>query len=198
VGGCSNEWSKTLEPKTVYTFERAGTYYLRMSDLTNHAGNSDYRYRILVRPMIPHMGDIVPETIGSVTAGEAKKWEVMAEAEEGFEGELAVSVENLPPGVRAYAAAAPGRESQSDVRGAIHPEYYRPQRVKTTLLLVASADAPPTRLPRMIRVVVAPVVKGKPGAPQVVDEYPLMVLRPALADSPQQLKGRADANGKQP
>jgi len=197
VGGCSNEWSKTLEPKTVYTFERAGTYYLRMSDLANHAGNSDYRYRILVRSMIPHMGDLVPETLGSVTAGEAKKWEVVAESEEGFDGELAVSVENLPPGVRAYAAVAPERESQSDVRGAIHQEYYRPQRVKTTLLLVASADAPPTRLPRMIRVVVTPVVKGKPGAPQVVDEYPLMVLRPTLADSPQQLKGRADANVKQ-
>jgi hypothetical protein len=197
VGGCSNDWSKTLEPKTVYTFEHPGTYYIRMSDLANHAGNSDYRYRILVRPEIPHMGDVVPEGIGSVVAGEAKKWDVIAESEEGFEGELAVSVENLPPGVHAFAATAPGRDMQSDLRGAIHKDYYRPQPVRTTLLLVASADAPATRLPTMIRVVVTPVVNGKPGAPQTVDEYPLMVLRPTLADSPKQLRERADANVKQ-
>ena len=64
---------------------------------------------------------------------------------------------------------------------------------RTTVLLVASPDAPPTRLPRMIRLVATPVVNGKPGAPQTVEEYPLMVLRPAETDAPKQLKERADA-----
>jgi hypothetical protein len=210
VGGSGGDWTKTLEPKTVYTFERAGTYYLRMCDIANHAGTPDFRYRILVRPGIPHMGNIAPKEFSRVgseseedrvnlVAGEAKKWEVVSEREEGFEGEFAISIENLPPGVQAFAAAAPRRElpSQSgqayEVRGAIHKEYYRPRRLETTLLLVASPDAPATRLPRMIRLVATPVVNGKPGAPQTVEEYPLMVLRPAETDAPKQLKERADA-----
>jgi hypothetical protein len=214
VAGDGDDWVKTIEAKTVYTFERGGTYYLQVSDLANRDGNSNFRYRILVRPQIPHMGKIVPKTFGNngteteedrvnLGPGEAKTWQVISEQEEGFGGEFAISVENLPPGVQAFAGAARERELPSqggqvyEMRGTIHKEYYRPQRLMTTILLLARPDAPPTRMPQMIRLVATPILKGKPGAPQTVQECPLMVVAPAEPEASKQLKERADATLKQ-
>jgi hypothetical protein len=214
VAGDGDDWVKTVEPKTVYTFGRAGTYYLQVSDLVNRDGNPNFRYRILVRPQIPHMGKIAPKTFGIVGTeteedrvnllpGEAKKWAVISEEEEGFDGEFAISIENLPPGVQAFAAAAMERELPSqggqvyETRGAVHKEYYRPQRLTTTMLLLARPDAPPTRMPQMIRLVATPILKGKAGAPHTVQEYPLMVAAPTEPSATKQLKERADATLKQ-
>ena len=89
VAGDGNEWIKTVEPKTLYTFQHAGTYYLQMRDLGQSQRNPNFRYRLLVRPQIPHMGKIAPKTFGIVgieneedrvnlVAGAAKKWEVIS------------------------------------------------------------------------------------------------------------------------
>ena len=113
---------KAVEPKATYTFERGGEYVLQVRDITSRYGNSSYRYRILVRPEIPHVGEISvmsPRTRrrgerGSGQgkrnqsyqsgAGEPKKLILVASYEEGFAGDLSFAFSGLPEGVQAFPA----------------------------------------------------------------------------------------------
>lgn len=184
VGGDGDDWIKTVEPKTVYAFDKDGEYYLQIRDLTTRRGTSDFRYRILIRPQIPHVGEIaVREDRINLVPGEAKKITVVTQQEEGFDGDIAISVENLSPGVQAYPAAAVDEKFFSEFdepyeeRGQINKERFRPQRLTTAIVLLAAADASATLTPRLIQLVVRPVVQGKPGLPLIVHETALMVLK---------------------
>ena len=64
------------------------------------------------------------------------------------------------------------------MRGALHIERYRPQRLLTTLYLRAKEDAPLTPMPRFIRLTASVVAQGRAGSPVTVQEIPLMVMRP--------------------
>ena len=78
-------YSKTIEPKTIHTFLRGGTYTLRIRDATQRNGASDFRYRLLVRPQIPHAGELkVQEDRLNLVPGEAGKLTVTTGQEEGF------------------------------------------------------------------------------------------------------------------
>ena len=82
-------------------------------------------------------------------------------------------------------------DKSTEMRGTIHKEYYRPQRLETAMVLLASPDAPPTREPQMIRLVATPIVNGKPGASHIVQEYPLMVIAPKEMDTVTQDSGES-------
>ena len=65
---------KTVEPKTLYTFERSGEYSLVVSDLTRRFGNAGFRYRLLLRPQIPHVGEVRTDTDRlNLVVGQASK-----------------------------------------------------------------------------------------------------------------------------
>src|SRR5262245_11788792 len=97
---------KAAQPKATHSFERAGEYVLQVRDITSRYGNPHYRYRILVRPQIPHVGEISVVSTESPDAaaeavkrgevrrlnlirGEPKRLIVVAAYEEGFTGDLA-------------------------------------------------------------------------------------------------------------
>ncbi|MSO22139.1 MAG: hypothetical protein EXQ58_02555 [Acidobacteria bacterium] len=206
IDGDGDDWIKSLEPKTVYTFEKGGEHVLEVRDLTSRNGASQCTYRVLIRPQLPHVGRVAPKTfrvLGSsaeveedkinLPAGEAKKIVFIAEREEGFKGELAIGVENLPPGVEAYAGSGldlAAFETSGDViegryesRGTVHKERFRPSRRLITLLLVARPEASPTPEPCLLRFFVTPVLNGKPGSRFLAYELPLMVLAPPAAGS---------------
>lgn len=172
----SDSWARTLEPKTIYTFERGGESYLKIRDLSSRHGDSNFRYRILIRPQVPHIGEVeIKEDCINLVAGEAKKLTIIAGREEGFGGEIAVTVEDLPQGVQAFAAAEV--ESAGPPREAIHPERFLPKTQKVTVVLRAIEGAPPTPMPRLAKVKVWPIVEGKPGGPVSVSGIPLMVVQ---------------------
>jgi hypothetical protein len=143
-------------PKVVGVLEKGGTYCVRVRDLPPIHGSSDHRYRVFVRPQVPHAGDttvrggecinLVPGAAVPLTLATAK--------EEGFAGDFAVTVEGLPPGVKALFGTA-----------------------ESTVVFLASADAPPTPLPQVARITGRPVVAGKVGAVQKVKDIPVMVVR---------------------
>ena len=62
---------KAVEPKATYTFDKGGEYVLQIRDITSRYGNSSYRYRILVRPEIPHVGEITVMSPPSTEAANA-------------------------------------------------------------------------------------------------------------------------------
>lgn len=181
-------YSKTIEPKTIHTFLRGGTYTLRVRDTTQRNGASDFRYRLLVRPQIPHAGELtVREDRLNLVPGEAGKLTVSTGQEEGFAGQILLQVEGLPPGVQAL----PGTDYQPET-----PPYlddgpkarYMPQQGATAVMIVAAEDAPETRMPHILRIRARPVVSGKMGALLPVGKVHLMVLegnrRQAAATAP--------------
>jgi hypothetical protein len=154
---------------------------------------------VLIRSQLPHVGRVAPKifrVLGSsseveedkinLPAGEAKKVVFIAEREEGFKGELALGVENLPPGVEAHAGSSldlAAFETNGDViegryesRGTVHKDRFRPSRRLITLVLLARPEASPTPEPCVLRFFVTPVLNEKSGSRISVYELPLMVL----------------------
>ena len=192
VGGDGDDWLKSIEPKTIYRFEGAGTYFLRIRDLTSRYGGADFAYRILVRPQFAHVGEIevkaevrvkateAPAAIDineiNLVPGKASKLRIVASWEEGFDGEIVIQVKNLPTGVEMYPAAA-----VDSTKGApwekIHEERFAPPTRDVTVILLAEKEAPTTPVPHMIQLAAVPVVGGKPGAPFDWKELPLMVVK---------------------
>ena len=181
-------YSKTIEPKTIHTFLRGGTYTLRVRDTTQRNGASGFRYRLLVRSQIPHAGELrVQEDRLNLVPGQAGKLTVTTGQEEGFTGQIALRVEGLPPGVEAlpstdYQPEKPPHLDQGP------KQRYLPQQGATSVMIVAGPDAPATRMPRILRIQARPVVSGRMGALLPVGTVHLMVLegnrRQAAANSP--------------
>ena len=201
-GGNGIDVSKTVQRKTIYTFERDGSYSLQIRDLTSRYGGSAFIYRVLVRPQIPHVGRIeVSLGVGkgrrlvestdriNLVPGQAKEFVVIHEKEEGFEGQIAIGVDDLPPGVEllpgsqaawarkwllgVYYRPPPGKESLL-----MSSAHHRSEREVTTLVLVAHSEAAPTRLPHFVRVHARPMVAGKPGPRILARRFPVMVVHP--------------------
>ena len=165
-----------IEPKMVYTFGQGGEYTVEVRDLTSRYGVPDFVYRVLIRPQVPHIGRLELDVDRvNLLQGEAKRLTVTAEREEGFGGEIALSVENLPPGVQAYPTAVlePPRPPAFDEG---EKEIFRPETQKVTIALIAEEGASTTRVPVFVLVKARPVVNGVPGAQIAVGEIPLMVV----------------------
>ncbi len=174
---------KTVEPKTIYTFELGGEYYLQVRDVTSRYGDPSFRYRVLIRPQVPHVGDVVVEQKQiNLARGGAKKVTVTTDQEEGFGGEIALRVEGLPPGVDAVTGTEvdPDRGPPLDEG---HKKRFVPKSQTAVIMLVAGEDAPLTRWPKFIRVVARPIVDGKIGPPLPLEEIPLMVIASRQASS---------------
>lgn len=208
IDGDGDDWIKSLEPKTLYTFEKGGEYRLELRDLTFRNGSPQFTYRVLIRTQFPHVGRIAPKifrVLGSsseveedkinLPAGEVRKLVFIAEREEGFKGELALGVENLPPGVQAHAGSSfdlAAFETNGEViegryesRGTVHKERFRPSRRLVTLLLVADSQVSSATESQLLRFFVTPILDGKPGPRIPIYEMPLMVLAPAVSRSAQ-------------
>lgn len=192
VGGDGDDWLKSIEAKTLYRFDQGGSYYLRIRDLTLRHGTSRFNYRILVRPQVPHVGDveieeqsntILREGIADVSVnrinlvrGKARKFTVTAGREEGYEGDIAILLENLPPGTRAIPAVDVDKE-KGPAFARLDEDRYAPAEQKVNIMLLASEDAPLTDHPQWIRLTAQPVARRTLGKPIVIEELPLMVVR---------------------
>ena len=84
----------------VAEFGVAGDYILQVGDLTSQQGQPDHAYRVLVRPGIPHVGDLELEGDRvNLRRGQVRTLKVTTGLEEGYSGQVALSLEGLPPGV---------------------------------------------------------------------------------------------------
>ena len=183
---------KDLRAKVLYTFSRTGEYYLQIRDVTSLYGNSSFTYRILIRSHVPHVGTIEVhetrphETSGQIwkfalvdrinlEAGRVRKLFVVSDLEEGFDGNIAISIEGCPLGVQMFPSTEVDPEPRTPLDEG-QKERFLPRTGTATLILSASSDAPLTAMPQFIRIVCRPVVDGIPGSLLVVKEIPLMVV----------------------
>ena len=175
---------ESLEAKMVAEFGVAGDYILQVGDLTSQQGRSDHAYRVLVRPGIPHVGDLELEGDRiNLTRGQVRTLKVTTGLEEGYSGQVALSLEGLPPGVEPLTGTeveppspiGPTSESRKSFLGFSE---------KAVILLRADEQAPLTDMPARVRVWARPAVDNRLGARLPVGEIPLMVI-----GSPEQSSG---------
>ena len=182
-GGIPSNYLKATEPKVIYTFDRSGHYYLEIRDITSRYGNSDYAYRLVVRPQIPHVGafEVDPGDRINLIPGRARKVNIVTYQEEGFSGEVLFTFAGLPQGVNVFPGAeVDGKKRPNEISE--KEESFVPDVQKTTLVLLADPDAPVTRMPRWLSLEARPIVGGQVGSPLPVAQIPLMVVKPESVD----------------
>jgi hypothetical protein len=138
------------------SLDREGGHSLRIRDLTSIHGSSDHVYRVLVRPQIPHVGEIRLQPDGPVNLlpGGRQRLTLSIPSKEGYAGSVAVSVEGLPEGVRAFVGSN-----------------------NSIIELVADLSVRATPMPQIVRIWGLPQVAGKSGSPFLAAALPIMVLK---------------------
>lgn len=198
-GGDGDDVSKSTERKTVFTFQEDGIYELQIRDLTSRRGGSDLAYRLMIRPKIPHVGrveyvlGVKGRRLGPTTdrvnlePGQSKTFTVVCDMEEGFEGGVAVSAENLPSGVRVLPAT-PAPYTDSLLLGAYYFPMglesgnigditrFRPVRKGVTMAFVADADAAASGMPQLVRLWAQPMSGDRTGVRLPLGQVPIMTL----------------------
>ena len=177
-GRSGNFVVKYLEAKTTYSFEKGGEYTVQVRDITSRKGGSDFRYRLLVRDQVPHVGAIRPEEDHvRITPGQASTLELSVDLEEGFQGDVLLSVENLPPGVKAFPVVARPKQARSteDLPPLRDQKRFRPATQRAMIALMADPGAAPSRRPWLIDLTARPIKGGEMGEAFAIGTLPLLV-----------------------
>jgi hypothetical protein len=175
-GACSGALTKSMQSKTILPLRDTGDYTIEIRDATADLAGADFQYRVQVRPQAPHVGQVKfdADTV-NLAQGQAKTIRVAFDREEDYRGGVIVAAESLPPGVSAVAGA--DFEPDKDRPPAIGKrERYTPRTDRVVVVLTAIADAPVSTEPQDIRLVVRPLVDGKPGEVLSSKTIPMMVL----------------------
>jgi hypothetical protein len=175
-GNCTGALTKSLQAKAVLPLRNLGAYTVQVRDTTADFGEAGFRYRVQLRPQLPHLGQIRIEADAlNLRRGDAKTVRVIFDREEDFQGAVAVFPESLPPGVHAVA----GADFEPDKDPPPYPgkrERYVPRTERSVVVFTAADDAPVTSQPAVVTLAVRPVAGGKPGVVIASKQIPLMVL----------------------
>src|SRR5205807_8368864 len=161
-GACSGAMTKSMQAKTILPLRDPGDYTLEIRDATADLAGPDFQYRVQVRPQVPHVGQVrVDADSLNLAQGQAKTIRVAFDREEEFSGAVMVEAKTLPPGVSAVAGAdfEPDKDPPSTTG---KRERYTPRTERIVVVFTADADAPVSTLPQEVRLVVRPLVDGKP------------------------------------
>jgi hypothetical protein len=194
VEGDGDDWVRYVKDRIIYTFRLGGQYRLQVRDITFREGGDDFVYHVLLRPQVPHISSIAVEGDRlNLHRGRATKIKMTVYQEEGFEGDVAFIVENLPEGVIALPAADV-KPDKGEPFPSIHPEWYEGKNREVTLQLLVAPDAPPTDRPRMIEIKARQISQGKPGEPYSIRKILTMVTGPSPAKPDPVVADASDGN----
>ena len=169
--------SKQNQSKTAFAFARDGEFTLEIRDITASYGDSEMRYRVLVRPQVPHMGEVhIEQDRLNLVAGRAKKLSIITDQEEAFDGFVVLSIEGLPNGVRSVMATEVEPDSAPPFSLGKR-ERFTTKNKKATFVFLSQRDTPVTRMPVSATIYAQPVVEGQLGARIPVKELLVMVVR---------------------
>ena len=175
-GPCSGAMTKSLQAKTVLPLRDTGEYTLEIREATADLAGPDFRYRLQIRPQVPHVGRVQFDADAvNLSPGQAKVVRVNFDREEDFRGGVLVSAESLPEGVSAVAGAdfEPEKDPPQNIG---KRERYTPRSERIVVVLTAADSAPISARPQEIRLVARPLVDGKPGPVLASKKIPLMII----------------------
>lgn len=89
-----------------------GTYRVRIGDSRGQAG-VDHAYRLTIRPPRPSFNVSFSPTSPKIFKGSATPITITAERIDGYNGEIAIALENLPAGISAPASSIPAGENST-------------------------------------------------------------------------------------
>src|SRR5262249_51251165 len=140
-GACSGALTKSMQAKTVLPLRDTGDYTIEIRDATSDLGGADFKYRLLVRPQTPHVGEIKADADAiNVAQGEAKAIHVTFDREENYRGGVTVAAESLPAGVSAVAGADFVEDRDPPPTTGKRDRYLpRPERIVVVLTAAAGA-----------------------------------------------------------
>jgi hypothetical protein len=177
IAGDGDDWIKSIEPKTLYKFDRGGEYQLEIRDVTSRNGNPQFAYRVLVRNQIPHVGEVhIRADRLNLVPGQSRQWSCVIEREEGFGSNVAVSIDNLPPGIQVLPASAEKPKTGPPLPSA-HKERFVAETTEVHLLIHVGKEVSIDKVPSMAQVQVRPILGGALGVPISVKDIPVMVVR---------------------
>ncbi len=169
---------KMIEAKTTVNLTATGEYTIQIRDITTSGAGSDFLYRVVVRPQVPHVGKIeVADDRVNLAAGSSHPLAVTIDREEGFGGYVAFDVEGLTAGVTVLPALEDYVEALPLPNGG-RVERYIAKQQKSVLLLAAADTAQLTAMPVRVRLVARLVRDGHLSDPIASKELLLMVISP--------------------
>jgi hypothetical protein len=102
------------DSRIVYTFKNEEKHYLRVADIQGHGGE-DYAYRLTIAPMRPDFELRVTPDNPRVGQGATTVLSVKVLREDGFDGPIELSVENLPKGFAISGTTIPSGANEGMV-----------------------------------------------------------------------------------
>jgi hypothetical protein len=173
---CIGIMTKAIQSKTILPLRDAGDYTIEIREATADLAGTAFKYRVQVRPQIPHVGQVKIDTDSvNLVRGQAKIVHVTFDREEDYRGAVIVSAESLPPGVSATAGAdfEPDKDSPPTIG---KRERYLPRTERLVMVLMAESEASVSTEPQNIRLSVRTLVDGKQGVVVSSKTIPMMVL----------------------
>lgn len=139
-----------------------GEYRVRVADARGRGGPL-FAYRLTVRPPRPDFTVSFSPSAPAVAKGAARSVSVTARRIDGFDGPIAVHLDNLPPGFSAPATSIPAGELSTNFALSAAPDAAVP------------AGAPPLRLVAKAEIGGKPIVREATGAlPRIEDAGDLL------------------------
>jgi hypothetical protein len=100
------------DSRLVSTFAKAGDYVLRIRD-AQEKGGEEYAYRLKIAPAPPDYVLRINTDTASLVQGDSAVVSVTVLRKNDFDGEISLSVQDLPPGLSAGDAVIPAKEQEA-------------------------------------------------------------------------------------
>jgi hypothetical protein len=175
-GACSGALTKSLQAKAILPLRDTGAYTVEIRDATAEAPPASFRYRLQVRPQVPHIGLVrIDADHVNLAPSEAKMIRVSFDREEDYRDGVAVSVESLPAGVQAIVGADYEPDKDPPLTTGKR-ERYTPRTERAVVVLTAAADAAESMHPQLAYILVRPLAGGQLGATVASKSILVMVV----------------------
>ncbi len=89
------EWE--TDSRLQFTAPEDGDYLVRVTDVRGFSG-PDYEYELSIRPARPGFDIKLSLSRQQIAPGTGREFSVVADRHDGFDGEIAINIEGLPPG----------------------------------------------------------------------------------------------------
>ncbi len=102
------------DSRLVYTFAKAGDYVVRIRDVREEGGE-EYAYRLKIAPARPDYVLRINTDSARLAQGDSVVLAVTVLRKDGFDGEINLAVQDLPPGLSASDAVIPAKQHETQL-----------------------------------------------------------------------------------